>query len=436
MMKFIKLFGILLLVLIIVGCQQTEQRPVRTFYVDSMDGSDHNKGSIESPLQSLNAVNQLDLIPGDVVLFRADRVYRGQLFPQSGDQEAHILYSRYDKGPAPVLMGSIEANDPSDWDLIGHNIYQLNEEVLVDIGNIIFNDGESFGIKQWDISELTNANDYVYDSKNKRLLVYSEDNPGKLYHDIELALNLDIIDETGISYVTYEGLSLTYGGAHGIGGGNTSHITIRDLEISFIGGGYLYQQNGVNVRYGNGIEFWANASHNLVENCEIYEIFDSGVTNQNNGKKAIHDNIIYRHNIIYGCGMASFEVDNEPESGLIRDVYFIDNECSDVGAGWAATQDRYKSPEENLGLGHHVVSYYISTPIEHLVIADNTFHNGYNSSEVSSVYFLSDIDEGSRDGILIENNESRGEFDYLGIVLDQGNRYNLSTDELVSWLSQ
>jgi predicted dehydrogenase len=45
------------------------------------------------------------------------------------------------------------------------------------------------------------------------------------------------VDEGGKSYVIYEDLDLRYGGAHGIGGGSTHHIIVKDCDLLYIGGG-------------------------------------------------------------------------------------------------------------------------------------------------------------------------------------------------------
>lgn len=436
--KIINLIIILVVINLLGGCHiNTDIGQAKTFYVDSILGDDENDGALDAPFQTLNAVNTSILVPGDKVLFHRGQVFRGQLYPQSGSEAADITYGAYDEGSKPILMGSINTSDSEGWELIGDNLYRYINDIPVDVGNIIINRGEQFGVKQWYLEELVNPLDYYYDTKDGKLYLYATENPGQLYEDMECALNLDIIDETGISYVTYQDLALKYGGAHGIGGGNTSHITIKDLEITYIGGSFLYNQNDVNVRYGNAIEFWANASHNLVENCLIYEIFDSGVTNQNNGKKAIQKSITYQNNTIYNCGMASFEIDNEPKSGLIEDVYFINNTCKDVGLGWSSTQDRYFIPEENLGLGHHVTSFYITTPVNNLVIKNNTFEGAYNNSEVSSIFLLTGINPNSKTGIVIGDNKVTGPYNHYGIIIKDDLRLDLNDETSIkNWLKE
>jgi len=77
------------------------------YYVDSKNGKDNNNGtSIQKPLQSLQAVNALRLLPGDKVLFRRGTFYYGQLrISCEGNPGNIILISSYGKGDMPVING-------------------------------------------------------------------------------------------------------------------------------------------------------------------------------------------------------------------------------------------------------------------------------------------------------------------------------------------
>jgi len=103
--------------------------------------------------------------------------------------------------------------------------------ILVDVGNIIFNNESGCGIKVKNESDLDSQGEFWYDEKNSSLKIYSVANPSLFYSDIEIAINQHIINENGKSYITYENLDLRYGAAHGIGGGNTHHIQAKDLDI-------------------------------------------------------------------------------------------------------------------------------------------------------------------------------------------------------------
>jgi len=93
-------------------------------------------------------------------------------------------------------------------------------------------------VKKWSVAELREEGDYFYDPRAWQVTLRSHANPAALYRNIELALRRHIIDEGGRGYVTYEDLALSCGAAHGIGGGGTHHITVRNCDFSYIGGGH------------------------------------------------------------------------------------------------------------------------------------------------------------------------------------------------------
>lgn len=64
--------------------------------------------------------------------------------------------------------------------------------------------------------------------------------PGDRFSSVELAERRHVIDEGGCRNVTYEGLWLRFGAAHGIGGGNVRGITVRNCDICWIGGSTNY----------------------------------------------------------------------------------------------------------------------------------------------------------------------------------------------------
>ena len=72
-----------------------------------------------------------------------------------------------------------------------------------DVGNIIFNNGPSCGVRCWASTNLHNQGDFYYNPKTGAVDLYSVGNPASQYSDIELALNTCLIWEAGQSYVTY-----------------------------------------------------------------------------------------------------------------------------------------------------------------------------------------------------------------------------------------
>ncbi len=238
-------------------------------------------------------------------------------------------------------------------------------EVLgADVGNIILNREELCGVKVWNEEDLDTQGEYWYDEESRRLKMYSVGCPATVYTDIECALRLHMINQSGGHHIVYENLALKYGGAHGIGGGSTHHITVRDCDFGFIGGGD--QMGGDRtVRFGNGIEFWGAAHDNLVERCRLWEIYDAALTNQSGGPQT-DETITYRNNLIWNCEY-SFEYWNRPEASLTENIRFEHNTCINAGHGWGHTQ----RPDPS---GRHLCFYTSPARAKGISIRNNIFY--------------------------------------------------------------
>ncbi len=244
----------------------------------------------------------------------------------------------------------------------------FNSAVVTDVGNIIFNNATSFGVKKYLLSDLQIQGDFWYDSDSICVKLFSTSNPGLFYNNIECALTKNIIDEQDKQYIIYENLDLKYGSAHGIGGGNTNHIIVRNCDVSYIGGGLIYIPFYGNVRYGNGIEFWGNTQNNLVEQCKIWEIYDAALTNQNDGTPATQSDIVYRNNLICNAEY-SFEYWNRPDTfSVTSNIYFINNTCMYAGKTWAHEQREAWDQR-----GRHVCIYQNNLNTSNFNILNNIF---------------------------------------------------------------
>ena len=343
-----------------------------TYYV-SNQGNDQNEGrSPQAAWASLARVSRASLQPGDKVLFHRGHVWRGQLVPQSGDETSRITYAAYAEGEKPLLLGSISKSKPEDWTDEGNSIWSAGG-LPIDVGNIIFGNEETCGVKKWRRSDLRQDNDYWYDRVTHKVKLRSAVNPARRYARIECAMDRHGIDESGRHYVTYEGLAVKYAAAHGIGGGATHHITVRNCDIGFIGGGALRRYKETTPeRYGNGIEFWSKAHDNLVEGCRLWEIFDAALTNQSHplikggrGPGTPQYNLTYRNNVIWNAEY-SWEYWNRPENSETHDVYFVHNTCINAGHGWGHSQ----RPDPS---GRQLCFYSSPARARNIVIRDNIF---------------------------------------------------------------
>lgn len=349
------------------------------YYIDATNGNDNQTGTTpQKAWKSIEKVNNAPLSAGDSVLFKRGEIFRGNLVPVSGSALGSITYGAYGTGSKPKLLGSIEKNAPSDWVSQGGNIWQTIKQspISIEVGNMIFNNESFCGIKVKNETDLTAQGKFWYDEVNSALKIYSTSNPASFYSDIELALTRHIIDETNKSFITYENLDLRYGAAHGIGGGSTHHIWIKDLDISWIGGGYLYGYENGKVRYGNGVEFWSAAHDNMVERSTFNQIYDAALTHQGDVTSGYEAYNIYFRNNLVNNSEYSFELWGRPAFSSLHDIYFENNTCLNAGFGWGHAQ----RPDPN---GTHLIFWGFLSKSNNVFIRNNIFSE---SSDYSTRY--------------------------------------------------
>jgi hypothetical protein len=175
----------------------------RTIFVSATSGRDANDGlSQQTPWRSLARVNAAELRPGDRVLFQRGDTWRGQLVPRSGRQGAPITYGAYGQGARPVLLGSISRNDPHDWHRgATAKLAPSSQELSLDVGNIIFDRGNSVGVKKWKPEDLKKEGDYWYCGDTWQVKLVSERNPIEVHESLELALRRHIVEQSNQSHV-------------------------------------------------------------------------------------------------------------------------------------------------------------------------------------------------------------------------------------------
>ncbi|MGI6461907.1 MAG: choice-of-anchor Q domain-containing protein [Candidatus Hydrogenedentales bacterium] len=242
---------------------------------------------------------------------------------------------------------------------------RLGEGLLSrDVGNIIFNHGSHCGIKVWSREDLRQQDEYWYDGDGFGVYVYSVENPAERYQSIECALREHIIYQQNRHHVRYENLACLFGAAHGIGGGSTHNIIVRDCDFGYIGGGDQ-REDGRRIRFGNGVEFWGPAHDCLVERCRFWEIYDAALTHQSSGADAAQYRIVYQNNLIWNCEY-SFEYWNRPETSTTHHIWFINNTCINAGHGWGHAQ----RPDPS---GRHLCFYTSPAEQAEFYIVNNIF---------------------------------------------------------------
>jgi hypothetical protein len=275
------------------------------------------------------------------------------------------------------------------------------EYLNIDVGNLIFNNEMSCGIKVWKKSNLNVQGKFWYDEDNDLLEMYSVSNPGNYYSNIELSLNWCNIDVTHKSYVNCEDLDLRYGN-FGVSGMNTNDIRIRNCDFSFIGGADFYGGSGT-VRYGNGVQFWNNAHDNIVERCTFNQIYDAAITAQGIDDAGFEVyNLYFRNNVINNSEY-SFEYWELYELSRAHNIYFENNTCMNAGGGWGHSQ----RPDPN---GAHLMFYTNSAQTENVYIRNNIFFN-------STDYGVRWLREEDVNKVILDNNcwyESSGPIAWVG----------------------
>ena len=333
-----------------------------TYYVDSVNGNDMADGlSPETAWKSLERVAYAPLNAGDVVLFRRGCQFRGSLLAQGG-----VTYSAYGEGPKPEMLGSINGSNPEDWaptNVPNVWIFRPLIAYVKEVGSIIFNDGECWGIKicrNWQTKERCDMFRNTRDPKNAEMTVFNgrryvereckpfnslsditgdleffhhyygmngmiadhlylncpDGNPAEVFDKIEISLRYSIFGVVGDN-VTIDNLAFKYAGVHGISaGGYRKNLTVRNCEFSFIGGSaysperYLMQLDPPYghdaTRLGNGVEIYGTCDGFTVENCYFDQIYDTAITAQvhasDDGRYPLHmKNIRWCNNVFNKC---------------------------------------------------------------------------------------------------------------------------------------
>ncbi len=353
----------------------------KIFYVSSTSGSDSNSGTdSNAPLKTIARVHALQnngtINAGDVVLLK-----RGDEWYEKLRCKAGVTYSAYGTGAKPALLGSIKADNASQWVATDvTNVYKFNAAVTSsqDVGTIIFNDGEAYGVRvlvqdgytvaigdnglvsngltEWTFpvqaftgyADLKHHLMYWHDWSTNSLYLYCEGgNPGNLFDAIDISTKGNVIDAK--SDVTLDNLCIKYGSSHGVGvyaplGTSVSNLTIRNCEVGWIGGA-LQHEDGRLIRLGNAIEIFGSAEHYNIYNNYIYECFDCGPTVQFTGTIPdgtavveidvnIYDNVIERCNSPLEVWLTSYAEPTEQAFALLKDCHVYNNLCRDSGYGF------------------------------------------------------------------------------------------------------
>ncbi len=320
-----------------------------TIYYVSADGNDSNNGkSPEKAWKTMDKVASKRFSSGDAVLFRRGDTFRGNFKAQDG-----VTYAAYGEGDKPILIASeiTDGAEASSWSLLEGttNIWVYHKEVG-DQGCLFFKDGdvESYAYKvtpsykngNWYVawtsnrvafnvaknlennlefvcladSKLTSkglpdVENHPEDCVGELYLRCDEGNPAEVFDSIEFAPRVFTINAYA-NNVTIDNLCFKYTGAHAVGGGNCTGLTVTNCEVGWIGGTIQFYRTdsaenlfGQVVRYGNAIQAIGDARNYTAKNNYVYQVYDAGITHQvgEGGGVMRMENITYSDNVILYC---------------------------------------------------------------------------------------------------------------------------------------
>ncbi len=369
---------------------ETAQRG-RVYYVSSSEGDDSNRGlDINAPIKTLAEVakrqteayiGQGRILPGDVVLFKRGDEWHEHLSTAGG-----IQYSAYGEGPKPRILGSVEADNASQWiETDVEHVYKFIDPLTnkQDVGNIVFNEGYCYGqrivkqetidqalavgreniasngLAQWKFipgehkfagyADLKAIADkipeadlmYYHDREGYALYLYCEKgNPGDVFDSIDLCVKGHGVSAT--NNVTIDNLFIGYAGSHGISAGSVNNLIVRNCEIGWIGGSV--QGEDVKVRFGNAVEIYGVGKNFQVYDNFIYQCFDCGPTIQvtlasnSTVKKAEFRDVSFYNNALWEASLeiwfGSTRVNTEDYYAKLINVTMHDNFVTMSGYGW------------------------------------------------------------------------------------------------------
>ena len=342
---------------------KSEVAPAGTIYYVSADGDDANDGlSPKSAIRTLDRMNALELKPEDGVMFRRGDVWRGRIYTKPG-----VTYSAYGRGEKPRIYGSpYDAAQVGEWvETSTKNVYVYSEDLPDDVGTLVFNSGEQVARKitqrihpdgsttnlftgePFNSGEDLNVDlDFFHDyQESHRLYLYSsQGNPKERFSSIELLTHGTVVQTTDNVHI--DNLCVMYGGSHGIGGSTTQGLTVTNCVIGWIGGSILSpapKTGGRPSRYGNGVEIYGGCGKYIVDNCYIYQIYDAGITNQNqdnisDASRSMH-NVAFTNNLIERCEMSIeyyLGAQYKPTQGYMKNVRYEGNILRLSGYGWGS----------------------------------------------------------------------------------------------------
>lgn len=361
------------------------------YYIDPVGGSANAAGT--SAAQPRLTHRDLNIQPGDTVLFKRGSLIRGALGNVQGTEGNPVTYGAYGEGENPAFSGSVDVSREENWEAVpgSPNVWRCLGPLTTQVCNFVFNNAFGGALK-WEREALSARGDwwdsafgqYEVRPEEHTVLLYCEENPAKAFQHIECVLvvhrNLAVMGHD----IVLENLTFKNNGVHGFSGTNGKNVIARNCRFEFIGGCVWSKE--LRIRFGNGVEFWNSAENAVIEHCVFYDIFDSGVTHQGeHGKCLPAKNLVFRNNLFVRCGMAAYE----QRDVLPLDAQFVGNVCADAGRGFShyGTELPRSSEIWPQPMGHHIFLWRIDGPTENarFALRENVFMDAPYGAAIYSI---------------------------------------------------
>ena len=329
------------------------------YYVDFLNGDDSLDGL--SPKNAKKTQDFIDLNAGDSVLFKRGTLFRGRLKTVSGSDGSPIYYGAYGEGNLPIFCASSDLCNKEFWKLTDKdNVWECVTSINGDIGNFVL-DGKCNATFRWEEEQLCSQGDF-FDSRfadgeqrkrvfsEQKVLFYSKENPAEFYNSIECVSYANRVLGVLKSNIVIEDICFMNSGVHALAGAG-KNVIIRRCAFENIGG--CAWNSDLQIRFGNGVEFWNYAENVIVEDCVFKNVYDSCVTHQGGGEELRPaKNFICRKNTFDTYGMAALELRDIVAEGF----YFTENDCRNAGCGFAMLGEILPRSSEiwPQPMGHHV----------------------------------------------------------------------------------
>lgn len=357
------------------NAQSVSWNAKNTYYI-SGNGDDANDGkSPENPFLSPEKINDLELNPGDVVLFERNSVFR---VTASIPIKNGVSYGAYGNGEKPQFLGSPYNFNKSDWFDCGNLIWKLDFE-WDNLGTILINNGEIVGHRLFSIEDLKDDGDFYLDEQQYKLYLYCSQNPAH-YDSVEISVGAFSMFSVGknpgkVNNVNIDNLCIKLASIHGIWFFNSKDISVTNCEIAWIGGARQRGSQNPFQLFGNGLEFWDGGANIRAENNWLYQIYDAALTFQGAGQ---YDSITFGNNIIEYSTL-SIEWWGRPRAEKyptkkIKDISIKNNIVRMTGYGWGRKR-RDICRDAHIVAGQGIYDY--TDIVTNFIVEDNIFDCAY-----------------------------------------------------------